>query len=54
MEEGFDNHYIDKSEYNAMDLTSCGPGRFYHTFKVHKEHPKGKLPPGRPIISGNG
>ena len=29
-------------------------GRFYATFKVHKNHEFGKAPPGRPIISANG
>ena len=37
-----------------MDPEGCGTGRFYQLFKVHKSHPEGQLPPGRPIISGNG
>ena len=37
-----------------MNPSNCGPGRFYQIFKVHKDHPEGQLPPGRPIISGNG
>ena len=30
------------------------PGKFYETFKVHKEHQPGETPPERPIISGSG
>ena len=37
-----------------MNPKDKGPGRFYQLFKVHKDHEQGNLPPGRPIISGNG
>ena len=29
-------------------------GKFYQLFKIHKEHTKPNLPPGRPIVSGCG
>ena len=54
IEEGLDNEYIDKDEFEAMDPTEKGPGKFYELFKVHKEHEMGKAPPERPIISGSG
>ena len=31
-----------------------GSGKFYCTFKVHKEHPEGSIPPERPIVSNSG
>ena len=32
-----------------MDPKDRVPGRFYCTFKVHKDHKEGKAPPERPI-----
>ena len=54
IEEGFDNEYISKDEYEVMDPSEKGPGKFYELFKVHKEHNPGETPPERPIISGSG
>ena len=53
LEEGRDNDYIDKKDFEAMDPTDKDTGRFYQLFKIHKEHENGQLPPGRPIVSGN-
>jgi hypothetical protein len=54
LKEGKEKEWITRSEYKAMDPSENGPGRFYQIFKVHKEHPEGSIPPGRPIVSGNG
>ena len=54
IQEGFDNEYISNDEFNAMDPSDKGPGKFYELFKVHKPHETGKAPPERPIISGSG
>ena len=54
LKNGLDKEYISRSEFKAMDPSEKGPGRFYHIFKVHKEHAPGTVPPGRPIVSGNG
>lgn len=54
LKTGFQNNFISKSELDAMLPTEKGPGKFYQLFKVHKEHTKPNLPPGRPIISGCG
>ena len=43
---------ITKKEYEAMDPTSKGVGRFYQLFKLHKAHDK--IPPERPIVSASG
>ena len=53
IQEGFDNGYICKDEYEALDPEDKGAARFYEIFKVHKNHPPGSIPPARPIISGN-
>ena len=37
-----------------MNPAEEGPGRFYPLFKVHTDHARGKFPPPRPIIRGNG
>ena len=46
--EAFNNEIISKDEYAAMlppeDDTPV-PGRFYCTFKVHKDHEHGENPP---------
>jgi hypothetical protein len=54
LKDGLNNKWITKSEFNAMNPSDKGPGRFYQIFKVHKEHEPGTIPPGRPIVSGNG
>ena len=54
VQEGFDNEYLSKEEFEALDPNSKGCARFYQIFKVHKPHPPGATPPGRPIVSGNG
>ena len=54
IEEGYDNDYLTKQEYEALDSHHKGCGRFYQIFKVHKPHPEGTILPGRPIVSGNG
>ena len=43
-----------KDEFNAMNPTDKGPGKFYELFKVHKTHVGGKAPPERPIVSACG
>ena len=53
MEEGYDNEYLTKDEFEALNPYEKGTARFYQIFKVHKFHPSGTIPPGRPIISGN-
>ena len=53
IEEGFDNRYISKEEFEALDPSDKGASRFYQIFKVHKNHSFGTIPPSRPIISGN-
>ena len=35
-----------------MNPANKKAGKFYCTFKVHKEHEKNKAPPERPIVSG--
>ena len=42
---------ITKEEFNHMDPSNKGPGKFYELFKVHKKHQAGRPPPERPIIS---
>ena len=54
LDEGSQNGWISKEEFTAMNPTTAGPGKFYQIFKVHKPHSPPSLPPGRPIISGNG
>ena len=54
IEEGLDNEYISKEEFDAMNPSEKTPGKFYQLFKVHKAHEVGKAPPERPIISGSG
>ena len=45
---------LTKDEFNAMNPTDKGPGKFYELFKVHKTHVEGKAPPERPIVSACG
>ena len=54
LEEGFNNRYITKEEFEAMKTDEKHFGKFYCTFKVHKPHTINKAPPERPIISGSG
>ena len=54
IEEGFDNEWLSGEEFEAMDPVDKHPGKFYCTFKVHKKHNEGSVPPERPIISGSG
>ena len=54
LQEALDNDIISKTEAEAMDPGDKGPGKFYCTFKVHKEHRQMEVPPERPIISGCG
>ena len=51
---GLFEDFISNEEYKAMIPTEMGPGRLYLIPKVHKQHPPGELPPGRPIVSGCG
>ena len=51
IEEALDNDIITKEEFNAMNPEEKSVGKFYATFKVHKEHEEGKAPPLRPIVS---
>ena len=53
IQEAFDNRIISKEERDAMDPKDRVPGRFYCTFKVHKDYKEGEAPPERPIISGS-
>ena len=45
---------LTKDEFNDMNPTDKGPGKFYELFKVHKTHVGGKAPPERPIVSACG
>jgi hypothetical protein len=54
LQEALDNNLISKDEHEAMQPKDKGPGKFYCTFKVHKEHELNKAPPVRPICSGCG
>ena len=53
IQEAFVNKIITEDEFQAMDPKNRVPGRFYCTFKVHKNHKEGKAPPERPIVSGS-
>ena len=50
LEEGYDNNWISKEEFQAMNPTDKKAGKFYCVFKVHKEHKAGSVPPPRPIV----
>ena len=54
LDEGKEKKILTNEEYKMMQPQDKGPGRFYQILKVHKSYPEGSLPPGRPIISGNG
>ena len=53
IQERYDNDYLCKDKYEALDPSNKGSARFYQIVNVHKFHPSGSIPPGRPIISGN-
>ena len=54
VKEGFDNDILNKGEYKAMlPEEHAKPGRFYATFKVHKDYTHGTAPPERAIVSGS-
>ena len=53
IQEGFNNEILNKNEYKEMLPENRGVGRFYCTFKVHKDKGDGCLPPERPIVSCN-
>ena len=44
IQEGFDNNYLTKEEFEALDPHNKGSARFYQIFKVHKKHPPGTTP----------
>ena len=54
LDKAVEDGEVTKEEYDAMNLIDADPAKFYMTFKVHKEHKKGEIPPPRPIISGAG
>ena len=54
LQEGFENEFISREEYDNMLSSDMNPGKFYSTFKVHKQHTEGEAPPVRPIVSGCG
>ena len=54
LEEGLDNNILTKEEFSAMNPEDKTPGKFYCTYKVHKKHSEGSIPPERPIISASG
>ena len=54
LQEGLTNGIISKDYFEAMDPTEKLVGKFSQLFKIHKEHEKPNLPPGRPIVSGCG
>ena len=55
VKEGYDNNILTKEEFKAMlPEEEVNPGRFYATFKVHKEYISGKAPSERAIVSCSG
>ena len=54
LEEGIDNQWLSKQEYEAMWPEGKKASKFYCNFKVHKDHDHGELPPVRPIVSVSG
>ena len=56
VKEAYDNDIISKPEYSAMlppEEEDPVPGRFYWTFKVHKNYEHGKTP-ARGLVSCSG
>ena len=39
IKEGVENEFLSEDEYEAMNPSEKGPGKFYELFKVHKDHP---------------
>ena len=54
LQEGLDNEIISNTEFDAMNPEGKTPGKFYCTFKVHKQHEPMRAPPERPIVSACG
>ena len=54
LKHGKSEGWISQNEFRAMDPSTFSPARFYMIYKIHKPHPPGSLPPGRPIVSGSG
>ena len=54
IDEGYDNDILSKDEHEALYPEGKKPGKFYCTFKVHKNHIPGRPPPVRPIVSCSG
>ena len=55
VQEGYDNNILNKEEFTAMTpAEDVKPGRFYATFKVHKQYEHGTAPPERAIVSCSG
>ena len=55
MNEGYDNNILSKEEASALTpAENVVPGRFYATFKVHRQYEHGKVPPERAIVSCSG
>ena len=50
--KAFEEKVISKNECEAMMTGEKTAGKFYCTFKVHKKHEHGEIPPPRPIVSG--
>ena len=51
IQEGLKEEYISEDYAEAMNPMDKGVGKFYQTFKIHKEHIAPHTPPERPIIS---
>ena len=57
IKEGFDNEVLSKEEFSALlphEDEAPIPGRFYCTFKFHKQYERGKAPQPRGIVSCSG
>ena len=57
IKEGFDNEALSKEEFSAIlpqEYEAPIPGRFYCTFKVHKQYEHVKTPPPKGIVSCSG
>ena len=50
LEEGYENEYISKNEFEAMKPGEKGPAKFYQLFKVHKPHEPGRASPRKTNI----
>ena len=55
VKEGLNNEILSREEYTAMlPAEDVVAGRFYGTFKEHKQYEQGKAPPLRGIVSCSG